>query len=395
MERHQILILGAGYGGIAVAHELDKHHHPFTLMNKHSYHYFKTLLHEAAGGRNDIQTYAIELDDILRKKSSHIVKDTVEEIDWRNQVVRGSNAEHAYDRLVIALGSQTSDFGIPGIKAHAFFLNSLASARDLRDHIEKQLTSLSEQSDPQPLNIVIGGGGLTGVELIGELADYIPHFLRHRHLNPQLARLSMVHSRDELLPGVDHRLRQIAMEKLVHRGVHLILGLRVVEAKANEIKLSDGSVIPADTFVWTGGIEAPATLKKSGFAVDERGRIPVDEYLCVKDVPHVFAIGDCARFDAKDGSTLASTGQVAEQMGTHLAQNLMRLDDGRTLEPFVYHDHGMVASLGPTYGVAEVGRHHATGLMALFLKDGSKMKYLMHLGGPHALLEKRKQWIEI
>ncbi|WP_245630066.1 NAD(P)/FAD-dependent oxidoreductase [Alicyclobacillus acidiphilus] len=395
MTRHPILIVGAGYGGISTARELDKHHVPFTIVNKHTYHYFKTLLHEAAGGRNDVQTYAIELTDVLRKPTSQIVKDTVHRIDWREQVVYGDHGEYPYARLVIALGSQTSDFSIPGIKEHAYFLNSLASARDLRERIDSQLASLPEQAPSAPLDIVIGGGGLTGVELIGELADYVPHFLRRHHLDPHWVRLSLIHAHDDLLPDVDPRLRAVAKEKLVHRGVNLILGRRVIAAAQGEVTLSDGSKVKADTFVWTGGIEAPPLLRESGFTVDDRGRVPVDAYLQVKGVPNVFAVGDCARFETQDGAVLAPTGQVAEQMGTHLAHNLLRLLDNDTMEPFVYHDHGMVASLGPTYGVAEIGRHHATGLMALFLKDGSKMKYLMHLGGPHVLLEKRKQWIEI
>ncbi|SDW25665.1 NADH dehydrogenase [Alicyclobacillus hesperidum] len=391
----KIVILGAGYGGLAAAIHLEKHHIPFTLINKHSYHYFKTLLHEVAGGRHDAQTYAIDLRDVLHRDTSVIVKDVVRELDLHKNMVWTEAGYYEYDKLVIALGSQTATFGIPGLTSHAFVLDSLATAKSIREHIEASFLRYGRTGDPNDLKIVVAGGGLTGVELMGELADFAPKLLLQHQLSADDFQLTLVHAHDEILPNVHRDLRQIAMQKLQERGVRLVLNERVIGANANEVLLASGKSLHAHTFIWTGGVEAPSLLRQSGLPIDDRNRIEVDSYLQVQGHPDVFAIGDSARFTTKDGEVLPPTGQVAEQMGKHVADNIIRFCHNDTMDEFVYHDHGMVASLGPTYGVAEVGHHHATGTAALVLKDGSKMKYLMHLGGPIALLKKHKQWIEI
>lgn len=395
LEQRKIIILGAGYGGMAAAVSLQKHSVPFTLINKHSYHYFKTLLHEAAGGRSDVQTYAIELADVLSKNTSHVVKESITSIDLARQTVHTMDAVHPYDTLIVALGSQTACYGVPGLQEHSLVLNSLATARDVREHLEKTLLSYQKTGDASALKVVVGGAGLTGVELVGELADFIPHFLAKHQIQADDYELILVHSHDHILPGVDDRLRDVAEEKLVQRGVRLMLGEHVVGARSGEIELQSGAHLYARTFIWTGGVEANPLLRQSGFSVDERGRASVNAYLQSIEHPQVYVVGDAARLDDQEGNSLPPTGQVAEQMGQHVGENLIRILQGQTMEPFRFHNHGMVASLGPTFGVAEVGRHHATGRTALMLKDGSKMKYLMHLGGAHVLLEKRKQWIDI
>ncbi|GMA62551.1 NAD(P)/FAD-dependent oxidoreductase [Alicyclobacillus fastidiosus] len=395
MTPRRVLIIGAGYGGMAAAVRLQKHHIPFTLINKHDYHYFKTLLHEAAGGREDLQTYAIALTDVLDQPTSTVVKDVVTSIDYKNAQVRGEHSSYPYDTLIVALGSQTSYFDIPGLREHSLVLNSLESAKRIREHIEHTFLTYREQRDESMLRVVIGGGGLTGVELAGELADCLPHFLKRHNIPASDYKLVLVHPHDEILPGVDERLRKVAAEKLAARGVRLLLGRHVIGANDGSVALTGGLTIEARTFIWTGGVEASPLLRDSGFCVDSRGRSRVDAYLQSEADPRVYIVGDAARFEDAAGEVLPPTGQVAEQMGDHAARNLIRLLHNETLEPFVFHNRGMVASLGPKYGVAEVGHHHARGFAALMLKDGSKMKYLMHLGGPHVLFEKRKQWIDI
>lgn len=380
---------------MAAAVRLQKHHIPFTLVNKHDYHYFKTLLHEAAGGRQDVQTYAIALTDVLDQPTSTVVKDVVTAIDYENAQVRGEHSSYSYDTLIVALGSQTSYFDIPGLHEHGLVLNSLEGAKRIREHIEHTFLAYQTQHDASMLRVVIGGGGLTGVELAGELADYLPHLLKRYKIPVNDYELALVHAHDEILPGVDEQLRKVAAEKLATRGVKLVLGRHVIAASDGSISLTGGLTMETRTFIWTGGVEASPLVRASRFSVDSRGRARVDAYLQSEDDPRVYIIGDAARFESPAGEVLPPTGQVAEQMGDHAARNLIHLLHNETMEPFEFHNRGLVASLGPKYGVAEVGHHHARGLAALMLKDGSKMKYLMHLGGPQVLFEKRKQWIEI
>nr|WP_041695003.1 NAD(P)/FAD-dependent oxidoreductase [Alicyclobacillus acidocaldarius] len=390
-----IVILGAGYGGLAVALELDRHGIPFTLVNREPYHTFKTLLHEVAGARHDPHTYALSLEDLFHRKTSEIVIAEVKNLRLSDKLVETDGATLAYDTLIVALGSRTATFGLPGVAEHTFRLDSLLAAMELHHHVERELERCQQTGDPIHLRVLVAGGGLTGVELIGEWADWLPKRVRELGLPVSDLRLGLIHAHAEILPDVDHQLRAVAQTKLVERGVELILNERVAGAEPQAYRLASGRKLEAGTLVWTGGVEAPALLKEAGLPVDARNRVDVNEFLMARGLADVYVIGDCARFTDARGNVLPPTGQVAEQMGHHLGANLVRRAQGRPPLPFVYHDHGMVASLGPRYGVAEIGKHHATGATALVLKDGSKMKYLMHLGGPVILFKRYRQWLEI
>ena len=390
-----IVILGAGYGGLAAALELDRHGIPFTLVNREPYHTFKTLLHEVAGARHDPHTYALSLEELFHRKTSEIIIAEVKNLRLSDKLVETDGATLAYDTLIVALGSRTATFGLPGVAEHTFRLDSLRAAMELHHHVEREFERYQQTGNPVHLKVLVAGGGLTGVELMGEWADWLPKRVRELGLPLTDLHLGLIHAHAEILPDVDHQLRAVAQAKLVERGVELILNERVAGAEPQAYLLASGRKLEAGTLVWTGGVEAPALLKEAGLPVDARNRVDVDEFLMARGVADVYVIGDCARFADAHGNVLPPTGQVAEQMGHHLGANLVRRAHGRPPLPFVYRDHGMVASLGPRYGVAEIGRHHATGAAALVLKDGSKMKYLMHLGGPVTLLKHYRQWLEI
>lgn len=390
-----IVILGAGYAGLAAALELDRHGLPFTLVNREPYHTFKTLLHEVAGARHDPHTYALSLEDLFRNQTSRVLVAEVKGLRLSDKLVETHRGPVAYESLIIALGSRTSTFGLPGIADYTFRLDSLRSAMELHHHLERELELYEQSGDPVHLRVLVAGGGLTGVELMGEWADWLPKRLHEKGLSLKDLYLGLIHAHSEILPDVDHQLRAVAEQKLIERGVELILNERVLGAEPRAYVLASGRRIEAGTLVWTGGVEAPAFLKEAGLSVDARNRVDVDEFLAAKGFPDVYVIGDCARFTDAEGRVLPPTGQVAEQMGHHLGANLVRLANRHSPLPFQYRDHGMVASLGPRFGVAEIGRHHATGATALVLKDGSKLKYLMHLGGPVTVLKKYRQWLEI
>lgn len=390
-----IVIVGAGYAGMATAVEFQKHHLPFTLLNKHDYHYFKTLLHEAAGGRWDISTFAIAIEDVVRDPVAQFVKTGVVKIDPDERLIYTSAGIRPYGKLIIALGGQTAYFSISGIKEHSFALDTLESAKRIRRHIETKVMSYAQTKDPTELRFVIGGGGLTGVELMGELADFLPRLLAEHDIDRERLELILVHGHEDIVPGVDPKLREIVKDKLRERQVKLVLNQHVVEAKPGAVVLSDGKTIHTQTFIWAGGVSANPILESSGFTVDERGRAIVNEHLQSVDDPDVYILGDCAHFRDSAGVVLPPTGQVAEQMGQHAAMNVMLALKGKHQKPFVYHHRGLAVSLGAHYGVAEVGHLLTSGFAAMALKDGTKAKYLMHLGGIHALIYKRKQWIHV
>ncbi|WP_206923051.1 NAD(P)/FAD-dependent oxidoreductase [Alicyclobacillus suci] len=395
VDHTDIVIVGAGYAGMAAAVEFQKHHTPFTLLNKHDYHYFKTLLHEAAGGRADLSNFAIAIEDVVRDPMAKFLKTNVVMINPNEHLIETSAGILSYSKLMIALGGQTAFFRIPGLKEHSLVLNTLEDSKRIRRHIESKVMSYSQTEDSTLLRFVIGGGGLTGVELMGELADFLPRLLEENDINRDRLELILVHSHDDIVPGIDQKLRDIVKDKLLERKVKLLLNERVIEAKPCAVVLSGGETIHTQTFIWAGGVSANPVLESSGFSVDQRGRAIVNEHLQSVDHPDVYIVGDCAHYKDKTGVVVPQTGQVAEQMGQHAAKNVIAALHGKHQKPFVYRHHGLAVSLGPHYGVAEVGHLRTSGFAALALKDGSKAKYLMHLGGIHALIYKRKQWIHV
>ncbi|MCL6549241.1 MAG: FAD-dependent oxidoreductase, partial [Alicyclobacillus sp.] len=181
---NRILIVGAGYAGMMAATHLDRTSEPFTIINKNPYHYFTTLLHEAAGGRGEPFHYAVPIRQVLRKPSSEVVVDEVVGIDRDRRVVRTASGEHEYDWLVFALGWIPEYFGIPGLKEHSLVLCNLDTARAIREHIEGEFRAYTDDHDPRHLRIVVGGAGLTGVELVGELLDWLRRLSVHYGIDP-------------------------------------------------------------------------------------------------------------------------------------------------------------------------------------------------------------------
>ena len=384
----KILILGAGYGGISTAVELERRDQPFTLINKHEYHYFTTLLHEAAGGRNDVEEYRVDLREILHRDTSEIRKATVQVLrPQENKCVLEDGAEVQYDTLVIALGNAPEYFGIPGMAENALLLRSLVTAQHIREHIENMVASYRDEPDPAKLRILVGGAGLTGVELCGELAEWLPELA---------AKYGVPHDQIELInleaaPTLDEELRETAEGVLKSKGVQLRTGTAIVKVNPNQVELKTGEVLDARTIIWTGGVRANPLLAEAGFDVDNKGRAKVNEFLQSVDDPNVFVIGDSACFIGPDGKPLPPTGQVATQMGEVCAENIARLQKGEGLVGFHFKNLGTLASLGHDVGVGQVKNMHARGVTAGLLKEATKLKYLWKLGGLRMIAKKRGQ----
>ncbi|WP_035451977.1 NAD(P)/FAD-dependent oxidoreductase [Alicyclobacillus herbarius] len=382
-------VLGAGYAGAMTAVQLDKIAEPFTLINKTPYHTLVTLLHEAAGGRGTPTNYAVNLTDLIHRETSNIVVDEVTAIDREKKVLKTrSGQEHEYEWLVIALGWVSEYFGIPGLKEHSLVLNDLDTAIQIRQHIEDQFAAYKDDPNPERLRIVVGGAGLTGVELAGELLDWLPSLCTKYGIDRNLVELQNIEAMSTILPMISESLRNEAARMLTEKGAILRTNTKIVKVTENEVHLEGGESVKARTIIWTGGVRANPLLTEAGFTVDRRGRAKVNEFLQSVDDSHIFIGGDSAWVEDENGRPLPPTAQYATQMGYVLAANVSSAIHRQPLRPFHPHNMGTLASVGPEVGVGNMFGIPVKGLAAGLAKEASKLKYLYQIGGLRLTAEK-------
>lgn len=387
----KIVILGAGYGGITTGHILEKASQEFLLINRNTYHYFTTQLHEVAGGRAGSTNHFVSLSDVFHSGTSHILIDEVSSIDRENRIVHlKSGDSQPYDWLVVTLGSIPEYFGIPGLAEYSFALNDLYAAKKIRDHITEQVETYVRDGDPRHLRIVVGGGGLTGIELLGELLDLLPQLCVNYDIDPEFIDLQGIEASPQILPQMSRGLRQTALEILTDKGAKLHLNRKITKVTDKGIQLDDGTLIDAGTFIWTGGVRANPILEQAGFAVKGRGRAKVNPFLQAVDDPHVFIGGDSAWYEDKEGRPVPPTAQMALQMGHAIAYNLQAAIANRPMKRFNPHSMGTLASIGPGTGLGNVLGIPVRGALGSVLKESTKLKYLWDLGGLKLLDEKAR-----
>jgi NADH:ubiquinone reductase (H+-translocating) len=264
---------------------------------------------------------------------------------------------------VLAAGSQPNFFGTPGAAEHAFPLYSLDNATELRSRI----LGLLEQVDRNPalvergaLNFVIVGGGPTGVEVAGAIADMVAVTVpaEYRSVDASAARIILIDHGDALLKPFSDKAHEYVAKVLTDKGVEIRLGTGVKEVGSGHVALSDGSVVPTRCVVWGGGIQAAPVAGGGDLSQGHGGRIDVDPDLTVPGCPGVYAIGDVANIPGEDGEPLPQLGSVALQSGVWAADNVIADFKGEPRKPFSYHDKGIMAMIGRGSAVAAVGKHH-------------------------------------
>lgn len=380
MGMNKILVLGAGYAGVMTAKHLDKIGDPFTLVSMNEYHHLTTLLHEAAGGRMETDEYAVPITSVLQRASSRLVVDEVIAIDRENRVVQVQGGELLYDWLVVALGWIPDYFGIPGLRENALTLTNLSSATRIREHIVNEFIRYGEDKDPNHLSIAILGAGLTGIELVGEVLDFVSLLCIRFGVDRGLVQVHTVEATPEILPQVSDALRGVARRVLEEKGAKLHTNTRIVRLMPGVVWFEDGSNMSAGTVVWTGGVRANPLLEAAGLTVDRKGRAKVNEFLQSVDDERVFVGGDCSWYE-QDGRPLPTSAQLASQMGRTIAHNVHSISNGHTMNMFRPKLQGTLASLGREVGIGDVGKIRVSGMPAGLLKEATKVKYMWQLGG--------------
>lgn len=388
-----IIILGAGYGGLLTAltfrKYVSKNEATVTVVNKYPTHQLITELHRLAGGTTTEQSISFPLTKLFKDKDVNVVINEVKSFSVnKKEVYLSDDSVLKYDNLVVALGSQTGFFGIPGLEENSMVLKSVEDANRIYNHIESKIATFAKTKNPAEGTIVIGGGGLTGVELVGEIVDHFPEVARKYGVDFKDLNIKLVEAGPKILPVLPDILIERATESLSKRGVEFLTGLPVTGVEGNKISLKDGSTIEANTFVWTGGVAALPLVQESGLECD-RGKAVIDDYLRSKSHPDVFVVGDASVSLPADGGRplYAPTAQNAWQMGETCGYNLFATLSGQKLEEFNPLDSGTLASLGRKDGVAQVGGNKIPlkGLPASLMKEASHIRYLTHIKALYGL----------
>lgn len=392
MSKH-IVILGAGYGGLLTAltvrKYLNKDEAEVTVVNQYPTHQIITELHRLAGGTIAEQAVSMPLEKLFKGKDVNLVISKVESFSVDKKEVRLANGSLlSYDALVVALGSQTGFFGIPGLEENSMVLKSVNDANKIYAHIEDRIKEYAKTKNEADGTIVIGGGGLTGVELVGEIVDNFPKIAKKYGVDFKDLTIKLVEAGPKILPVLPDNLIQRATESLTARGVEFLTGLPVTGVEGNKISLKDGSTIEANTFIWTGGVAALPIVGESGLAAD-RGKATINEYLQSTSHEDVFVVGDASVVLPPEGGRplYAPTAQVAWQMGEACGYNLFAYLNGHKLDKFTAVNSGTLASLGRKDGVAIVGGNDTPlkGLPATLMKEASNVRYLSHIKALFAL----------
>lgn len=386
MTKH-IVVLGAGFGGLLAAltarKYLDSSRAKITLVNKYSSHQIITELHRLAAGNVTEQRIALPLKKLVKGKDIDLVIAEVESFSVEQKLIKLSNGDTlTYDALVVGLGSVTNYFGIPGLAENSMVLKCVDDAKRIYKHIEGRIAEYSKTKKPEDATILIGGGGLTGIELVGEIVDLLPDLTKKYGVNFEDIRVLLVEAGPKVLPVFPDELIDRAVESLTRRGVQFLTGLPVTGVEGNVVSLKDGSTITTNTFVWTGGVAGHPLVGESGLETN-RGRATVNEYLQSTSHPDVFVVGDSAVAMAPDGRPYPPTAQNAWQMGECAGYNLYAYFEGKEMEAFSPVDSGTLASLGRKDAVGSVGANKTQlkGVPAILLKEASNVRYLSHIKG--------------
>jgi NADH dehydrogenase len=366
-QRPRVLILGGGFTGIGAARKLKKAHADVVLVDAHDYHTFQPLLYQVATALLETSACGHPLRDLFHEQPNVVVhQDRVRGIDLaKREVSFDQMAPLPYDYLVIGLGAQVNFFGTQGATEHAFPMYTLSDAVRLRDHVLVKW----EAADRDPslvedgaLNVVVVGGGPTGIESAGALAElYSGDFAKdYPTLPEEKARLILVEAGSELLTMFKSDIRRYTKKALEKRGVELLLGEMVTSITPTRVTLKSGTVIKAHTLVWGAGLQASPLAESLGVELERGNRIVVQPDLSLAAFPKVFAAGDIAWItDTKTDEVLPQLGSVALQAGERVGENIARQLEGKETEPFAYHDKGTMATIGRGAAVVQF-RHGRT-----------------------------------
>ena len=381
--RPRVVILGAGFGGLATARALSGNA-DVIVVDRHNFQTFLPLLYQVATAGLAADHVAHPVRGLLNKQGVKFRMGSPLSIDHKNKTVKLDSSETLeFDHLVVALGSATNDFGIPGVAEHALGMKNVHEAISIRAEVMRRFEDLCRFEDETRLSLSVIGGGPTGVEMAGALAELVQGPLKndHKHAAKHID-IYLIEAGPRILPMFSEKLSARAQRDLEKMGVIVKLNTAVQEVKPRSILIKDGDAIPSEVTIWAAGVKGePAggilNLPLAGTRID------VEPSLRVAHYPYVWAIGDIAGSKGKDGRFLPQVAPVALQQGRFVAAQIVRTIRGKDLPAFKYRDKGSMATIGRHKAVVQVGNFTMAGIPAWYAWLWLHLFYL--LGGSNKI----------
>ena len=382
----KILIVGGGFGGLAVARELARvlrgtEDVGVALVDRMNYTTFWPMVPSIIPSNADIGHVAHSLRRVLGPLGVEFYQDEVKDVDFEARRVKTTDGDYTYDYLVLCPGSRTTFFGTPGAEANAMDVKGLRDALRVRNRVIDCLEGAERLGDEVPdglLTFVVVGGGPTGVEAAAEMHDLIFDVLQDDYPNVDFDRVRIVllNAGNHILQGMDPSLVNAATRRLASQRIEVINGAKVKDVGPDTVLISDGRKITAHTTVWAAGIQPPPFVESLDLEKDHRTRILVDRYLKVKDRPGVYALGDCTSMQY-DGPPIPALAQAAEQQGKRAAKNLAAEIKNKPPGAFHYRPVGQLVDLGEGSAMVDILGVKFGGLLGALIWKGV---YLYELG---------------
>ncbi|MDD2266374.1 FAD-dependent oxidoreductase [Sulfuricurvum sp.] len=376
MRSIHVVIIGGGYGGIRAMEHLTHHSQiAITLIDKNPYHYMQAEVYDFIANKVDMSHIMIDLPSLCKSFGLvEFVCDEIISIDTPASIISTGTRKIHYDYLIIATGSRTyfPDF-ITGLREHSHGVKSVPAALYFKQQFERALLNRIDAQkqgcDVQPFNIVIGGAGLSGVEIAAEMAAYANKFYKNGNFGCRGIDVYLIDAYESILFGMDPFLIESAFERLTHLGVHVWHNNRISEVRANEILLDNGKTLGFEFMIFTGGIAASTITQYLGFETNTKGHLIVDEMLNIPSHENIYAIGDITQALNEEGKFIPPTAQLAERGAEHAARNILRSLKGKAKRPFRFKNQGVMIALGGEYGAGLLpGGIKVKGYLAFLIK---------------------------
>lgn len=366
----RIIIVGAGFAGLFCAKGLEGTNTKVTIIDSHNYHLFQPLLYQVSTGFLSANDIALPIRSLLSNKSNiEVVMDEVTGVDHKSQQVLAGKKSYGYDYLILAVGSRYHFFGHDPWQERVFVLKNLDDAILLRQRIltslEKAELETDENARKKLLTFVVVGGGPTGVEMAGAIADTINYVLTRefRYIRPENTRIIILESSSRLLSTMPASLSDYAERALKKKNVIVQCNTSVLDIQPESVVTNTGDIFYSNTILWAAGVRPLPIANWLEIRADQRGAIPVQEDLSIREMPNIFVAGDAAT-SLQDGTPLPALASVAKQQGKYLAKLLQHRIKGKKYKPFRYSDWGTMATIGRNAAVANFGKFSLKGWLA-------------------------------